>query len=179
MLALEGQHPSEVGMSDREIRVEFNGLPSEAMRAFKRSGDEKIFIQRPHPGSQVGIRESGIGPSVVRIEGDGALEERRAQKVGHVERRPPRAQDVRSAHEKVVRLPGRRRLQQRALGLGLVDMGHQDRNDRPGHLVLNGEDVLQLAVVTLGPTMSAGSSIDELGVMRMRSPAQRMLPSRR
>ena len=30
MLALEGQHLSEVGMSDREIGVELNRLPSEA-----------------------------------------------------------------------------------------------------------------------------------------------------
>ena len=42
-------------------------------------------------------------------------------------------------------------------------MGHQERNDRPGNLVRNSEDVLQLAVVTLGPTMSAGNGIDELG----------------
>ena len=65
--------------------------------------------------------------------------------------------------KQVMRLPGRRRLQQRALRLGLVHMGHQDRNDRPGNLVLNSEDVLQLAVVTLRPTVSAGNSIDELG----------------
>ena len=41
-------------------------------------------------------------------------------------------------------------------------MRHQDRNDRPGNLVLNNEDILQLAVVTLSPTVSAGNGIDEL-----------------
>ena len=46
MLALEGQHRSEVGMSDREIGVELNGLPSEPMRAFEGSGAQMIFIQR-------------------------------------------------------------------------------------------------------------------------------------
>ena len=76
-------------MSDREIGVELNGLPSEPMRAFEGSGAQMIFIQRVDPSSQVGIRKHGIGPSVVRVEGDGALEETtRFIKVGHVERRP-------------------------------------------------------------------------------------------
>jgi hypothetical protein len=66
------------------------------------------------------------------------------------------------AHEKIVRLPGRRWLQQRALGLSLVDMGHEDGNDRPGNFILNSEDVLQLAVVAFYPMVSAGNSIDEL-----------------
>ncbi len=35
MLALEGQRQSELGMSDREIGVELNGLASETMRAFE------------------------------------------------------------------------------------------------------------------------------------------------
>src|SRR5262245_38084716 len=61
-----------------------------------------------------------------------------------------------------MRLPGRRRLQQSALGLGLVDMGRQDRNDGPGHFILNGEHVLQLSFVTLSPTVSSGNGIDEL-----------------
>src|SRR5262245_33486801 len=65
---------------------------------------------------------------------------------------PIRAVDVRCAHEEIIRLPNCRRLQPRALRLGLVDMRHQDRNDRPGNLVLNSQDVLQLAVITLGPT---------------------------
>ena len=56
MLAPEGQNVSEVGMSDREIRVELNGLPGETMRAFEGSGDEKIFVQRQHPSNHVGRR---------------------------------------------------------------------------------------------------------------------------
>ena len=63
----------------------------------------------------------------------------------------------------VVGLPGLRRLVERALDLGLVDMGGEDRDDRAGHLVLDREDVLELAVVALGPAVGAGHGIDELG----------------
>jgi hypothetical protein len=58
-------------------------------------------------------------------------------------------------------------------------MGHQDRNYRAGNLVLNGEDVFQLAVVTLGPTMSPPvTASTSWALMRTRSSARRMLPSR-
>ena len=83
---------SESGMSDREIGVELNGLPSETMRAFEGGGAQKIFVQRVDPSKQVSIRKRRIGARVVRVEGDGALEELpRFIKVGHVERRPHRA----------------------------------------------------------------------------------------
>ena len=49
MLALEGQNVSEVGMSDREIGVELNGLPSEPMRAFEGGGVQIILIQPVEP----------------------------------------------------------------------------------------------------------------------------------
>ena len=45
------------------------------MRAFEGAGGKKIFIQRLYPSRDVGTRQSGISPSVVRIEGDGAIEE--------------------------------------------------------------------------------------------------------
>src|SRR5262245_28048118 len=164
MLALEAQNVSELCMSDRELGVELNRLPSEPMRTFEGSGAQIVFIQPQGPSKQVSKRKRRIGARVVRVEGDGALEELPSLiEVYHLERRPHRGEDIRSAHEEIIRLPGRRRLQQRALGLGLVDLGHQDRNDRPGNLVLNSEDVLQLAVVTLGPKVSAGQGIDELG----------------
>src|SRR5262245_8138368 len=100
----------------------------------------------------------------MRIEGDGALKESpRFIKVGHVEGRPHRANDIRCAHQEIVRLPGHRRLQQGALRLGLVYMGREDCDDRPGNFILNGEDILQVSVVALSPTVSAGNSIDELG----------------
>ena len=51
MLALEGQHLSEVDMSDREIGVELNRLPSEAMRAFEGSGVRSWTLERRSLGS--------------------------------------------------------------------------------------------------------------------------------
>src|SRR5262245_55416363 len=161
MVALEGQYRAEVGMSDGETGVDLNGRPSEMMRAFEGGGT--IFVQWVEPSNQVGIREGDIGPSIERIEGNGVLKEPpRLIKGSDVERRPHRGVDSRGAHEEIVCLPDRRRLQQGALQLGLVDIGHQDRNDRSRNLVLDGEDVIQLAVITLSPAMSAGERIDQL-----------------
>src|SRR5215472_17934490 len=41
-------------------------------------------------------------------------------------------------------------------------MSREDRDNRPRHLVLDREDVVQFAVISFGPTMDAGRSIDEL-----------------
>src|SRR5277367_4562588 len=77
-------------------------------------------------------------------------------------RRVSRRPDIRRAHQEIVRLPGRWRLQKRALGLGLVHMDYQDRDDRAGNLVLDSEDVFQVTVVTFSPTLRPGNGIDEL-----------------
>src|SRR5262245_60612670 len=66
------------------------------------------------------------------------------------------------AQVEVVRLPGRGWLVQRALDLCLVHMSGQDRRNRAGQLILDGENVLELTVVALGPAMGAGHGIDEL-----------------
>src|SRR5215813_9688206 len=68
MLALEGQDVPEVGMSDREIGVELNGLSSKPMRAFEGSRAQIIVIQRLEPANHVGMGKHDISPSVVRIE---------------------------------------------------------------------------------------------------------------
>jgi hypothetical protein len=73
MLALLGQHDTKLGVCEREIGVKLNSLLSQSMRAFERSCAEIIFIQRVDPSRHVSSRKHGIGPSVVRIEGDGAL----------------------------------------------------------------------------------------------------------
>ena len=70
-----------------------------------------------------------------------------------------------------------RRLGERAFGLGLVHVHCKTAHDGSGDLILDGKDVLELAVVALGPAVRAGHGVDELGMMRMRSPARRMLPS--
>jgi hypothetical protein len=75
MLALEGQHRSELGMRDRKMGAELKRLPSEAMRAFERDCIQVVFIQRLDPAHQVSLRKHGMGTSVVRVEGNGAIEE--------------------------------------------------------------------------------------------------------
>ena len=41
-------------------------------------------------------------------------------------------------------------------------MGGEDRDNGPSDLVLDGKHVLQLSIVALGPTVSAGDGVDEL-----------------
>lgn len=56
VLALEGENISEVSMSDREIGVELNRLPSETMRVFEGSGMKCSSSTGWTPSNQVGIR---------------------------------------------------------------------------------------------------------------------------
>ena len=56
-----------------------------------------------------------------------------------------------------------RRLAQHALLLGLGQRGFDDPGDARGNLVLDGKDVAEVAVVAVGPDMSAGYRIDQLG----------------
>jgi hypothetical protein len=41
-------------------------------------------------------------------------------------------------------------------------MGSEDRDNRPGDLILNCEDIFELSIVALSPTMCARRSIDQL-----------------
>jgi hypothetical protein len=63
----------------------------------------------------------------------------------------------------LISLPGGRRFQQRPLDLGAVHMSGEDRDNRARHLVLDRKNVVQCAVVPLGPAVGAGHRIDELG----------------
>src|SRR5271169_780570 len=66
----------------------------------------------------------------------------------------------------LVRLPSVKafgRLAQHALLLGLGQCGFDDPGDARGDLVLDGKDVAEVAVVPVGPDMSAGYRIDQLG----------------
>src|SRR5437762_14323285 len=60
-------------------------------------------------------------------------------------------------------IPRRRRLQQSALGLGLVYMSGQNRRDGADDFVLKRENVSELPVVTLCPEVCARCSVDQLG----------------
>jgi hypothetical protein len=45
---------------------------------------------------------------------------------------------------------------------GVAGTRRKDRHNRPHHIVLNSEDVVKLPVISLGPSMGTGGSIDEL-----------------
>src|SRR5262249_21242144 len=65
-------------------------------------------------------------------------------------------------HVIVVSLPSRGRLHKRTFDLRLVHMGGEDCDDRPSYLILNCEDILELAIVSLGPSMGACGRVDKL-----------------
>jgi hypothetical protein len=54
------------------------------------------------------------------------------------------------------------RLAVRTVVCGGLDAAGERRGNRAGHLVLNGEDILKLAVVAFSPNVSVGFSIDQL-----------------
>jgi len=43
-----------------------------------------------------------------------------------------------------------------------LDAAGKRRDDRTGHLVLDGEDILEVAVIAFGPNVSIGFRIDQL-----------------
>src|SRR5262245_40566544 len=53
------------------------------------------------------------------------------------------------------------RLAARPFAGGGVDPSWKGSDDRGGHFVLNGEDVLELAVVALGPDMPVRRAVDQ------------------
>src|ERR1700686_1170922 len=69
-----------------------------------------------------------------------------------------------SAHVVVIGFPSYGRFQQRALSFGLVYVSRKNRDNRACNLVLNREDILDLAVIPLGPALGAVFGIDKLNV---------------
>ena len=53
------------------------------------------------------------------------------------------------------------RLEQRALAFGLLDFGLHAAHDRVGDLVLDGENVVDVAVEVLGPDFRAIDRVDQ------------------
>src|ERR1700733_14978212 len=62
----------------------------------------------------------------------------------------------------LIGLPRSGRFQQRSFDFGAVHMSREDGHDRACYLVLDGEHVVKLAFVTLGPAMTTGRRVDEL-----------------
>ena len=67
-----------------------------------------------------------------------------------------------AAQKIVIGLPGGRRFQQGPIDFSTVHMGHENRDNRTRHLVLDRENVVKLAVVSVGPPVGAGRGLDEL-----------------
>src|SRR5215510_1051801 len=150
-------------MSQGQILIELNGLASELVCLVEDSGVEVIAIQGVDPGWFVCASQQGVGAGVVWINGTRELEETpRFVKSVHAERRVKRDKDLRRLQIIVVRLPTAGGLGASPFGFGLPDMRCEDRRDRAYYLVLDGKNVLHLAVVVLGPEMRSCCGIDEL-----------------
>ena len=101
----------------------------------------------------------GMRVRVVRVELDRPLQH--AQRLGIGVARRPVVQHFAGQHVFVGRHV-RRRLALGALLRRRLDAAAQRRDDGRRHLVLDGKDVLQLAVVALRPDMRLGLAVDEL-----------------
>jgi hypothetical protein len=62
----------------------------------------------------------------------------------------------------VICLPRRWWLQRRLLHLGLSHMSGKDCCDGPCNLILHLENIVDLTIIALGPTVSAGLGVEEL-----------------
>jgi hypothetical protein len=73
-----------------------------------------------------------------------------------------RGEGFRGAHVVVVSLPARGRFQQRPVGLRLAYVSRKGCCNSLRNLVLDSEDVFEVSIVALGPSMSASYGVDEL-----------------
>ena len=120
-----------------------------------------VAIRAPpvDPGLAEHARLPGVGVRVVRIERDRAIEQ--ALRLGVVLADRAVVQHLGGQHAFIGRhVVGRLAL--RAVVRGGLDAAGKRRDDRAGHLVLDGEDILKLAVVAFGPDMPVGFRIDQL-----------------
>ena len=124
-----------------------------AREALAIGGPQKLPALQMRPG------QSQVGPSVVGIEIERPHEQ--ASRLGVAFACRPVAL-LGSAKHEIVRLEhfGRRPAEADLLGLG--ELHRHGANDLLGDLVLEGEDVADLAVVALGPEVIAGGRVHEL-----------------
>ena len=131
---------------------------------------ERILVSRPElhrrsPEASKALpidrRESRIRPAVVRIELDGLLEvdDRGAEVLRRLA-----LVALPAFQEDVVGLGVARAPDRDAIALVLRQLDGQCLDDVARHRVLQAEDVLQVAVVAVGPDMAAARGVDELGV---------------
>src|SRR5258706_1153361 len=101
----------------------------------------------------------GVSVSIVRVEREGAVEQ--ALRLRVILPHRAMVQHLGGQHALISRhVVGRLAL--RTVVRGCLDAAGQRRDDRAGHLVLDGEDILELAVIAFGPNVPVGFRIDQL-----------------
>ena len=111
------------------------------------------------PGLRQNACLPGVRVGVFRVQRDGAIEHALRFRVVF----PRRAMVQYLARQHVfVGSHALRGLALRAIVAGRFDPAGERADDRAAHLVLDGEDVLDLAVVALGPDVPVGLGIDQL-----------------
>ena len=119
----------------------------------------RVLAPAVHPGLADDAGLPGVRVRVFRIELDRLVQH--AQRLGVRFARRPMVQHLAGEHVFV----GRHVLGPLALGALVrrrLDAAAQRRDDRRRHLVLDRENVLELAVVALGPDMRLGLAVDQL-----------------
>src|SRR3984957_2715631 len=111
------------------------------------------------PSLPAHARHPGVSMGVVWIEFDGVTERAKSLDVGLAVRLV--VEDL-AGQDVFVRSHIRRRLSLDAIVPCGLDATKQGRSDRRGDFVLDGEDILKLAIVALGPEMCLGLAVDEL-----------------
>src|SRR5262249_28167059 len=103
------------------------------------------------------LQSEGLG--IIRIDRDGLVEERERRAAAFV--RQPRGLE-RGADRPFPCVEVLRRFAARTSVFGGKQLRADAADDARGNLVLNGEDIIEPAVVVLPPEMVAGGRIDEL-----------------
>src|SRR5260221_9762880 len=157
MLVLVFQHETENGMSPGVTRIETDGAPGKFQRqpAVRIRGLEPVDPAHPmSPGQE------GMGFGIVGVERDRPLEQG-ASLLAFLRRRT--LVEEAAAHAEVIGLDVLRRLAVRQLAGG--EAADQRLDDAGDDLVLDGEDVGEVAIEPLGPEMAAAlARVDQLGV---------------
>jgi hypothetical protein len=126
-------------------------------RAIERSRTEIIAIERLEISVDVSPGQCRSGARIIWVDRQRLFE----QTLCIIERRfrasaQMQEKGLRTAQVILIGLPGGRRFQERSLYFGAVHMSREDRYNRTRYLILDCENVVQFAVVSLGPAVGAG-----------------------
>jgi hypothetical protein len=132
--------------------------------AIERRGIGIIAIDRFDIGEVVSLGQRRSGAGVTGVDRQGLFEEtpRVIQERGFPASAQIQHVGFDAAQVIFISLPRGGWFQQRSLSLGAFHMSRQDCDNRARHFVLDRENVVQFAVVPLGPAVGAGHGVDEL-----------------